>query len=65
MAPRLTNRMLEAIVYMSGLVEAGGLDECQGIEPESDREKVYEDTQRAGAWAAEQLAKREAKSAAR
>lgn len=56
---RLTKRMLDAIIYAVSLVEAEGHDGCQGVEPESERERVFEDIMKAGGWAAQQLRKRQ------
>ena len=58
---RLTNRILEGIISAASYVEAGGIDEVQGLEGD-EAEDMYNAIMDASDWAAEQIRKRKQKS---
>lgn len=55
---RLTNRILEAIIEMAGMIEADGTDQMQGHTDDKEREKAFDACVDAGSWAAEKINKR-------
>lgn len=58
MKKKLTVRILEAIIVMANQVEAGGIDEVQGMETVEEQNQVFQDMMDAATWAQQQLAKR-------
>lgn len=54
---RLTQRMLDAIVEMSCIIEAG-FDSIQGVNDESKQAEILEACADAGTWAAQETRKR-------
>lgn len=57
---KLTKRILEAIITMSGVVEAGAVEDFLGDDGAESR-KIYIAACEAGTWAAGELMKREEK----
>jgi hypothetical protein len=62
---RLTIRLLEAVVYMAGGIEADGTDNMQGFTTDAERETMFDACCAAGAWAGRQIRQRERRAAAR
>lgn len=58
---KLTNRILDAIIEATGIIEAGGTDEVQGHGSEAANVRAYNAIIDAGRWACEVQAKRAAK----
>jgi hypothetical protein len=59
MKRRLTRRILEAIVYATGMVEAEGATGCQGCGSEAEREREFAAVMAARDWAFSELRRRD------